>query len=94
MTGRVFSELEILAGAGLWFVESETPGAQKREVVHIGPGASPDELVSIACRHSVNADGRFDEDEVRAAVREYGYEYVAPKRPESTSRSDVWARVG
>lgn len=87
---------EIARLAGYWLVGVPEPGRinVRGDVLEVGPGALPSELASIGCRRELAELGVYNESAVRDMVEGMGFSYVAQRRPHSSTRSDIWARVG
>lgn len=87
---------EVARLAGYWLVRVPEPGRinVRGDILEVGPDALPSELASIGCRRELSEIGVHSEDAVRESVESLGFLYVAQRRPFSSARSDVWAKVG
>lgn len=82
MTSR-YSSHAIARQADLTLLPSRKQGLVRQQGpwLHVGPGASDDAIVSIACRRLLLRErGVSDEESVREQVRNLGYQYVAPTK--------------
>lgn len=82
MTSR-YSSHAIARQADLTLLPSREQGLVRQQGpwLHVGPGASDDAIVSIACRRLLLRErGLADEEIVRERVRAFGYRYVQPTK--------------
>ncbi len=62
--------------------------------LHVGPDASGDVIVSIACRRMVLKQRQVaDERQVRELVRKLGYRYVTPAKTHTAALASVRSEV-
>lgn len=74
---RLFAAEALASSAQLFLINVSKPGLRIREgVLEIGPGTTPDEIATQACRRILALSGKHDESLVRYEVRRRGFGYT------------------